>query len=132
MKKFIAILFLAGAFTVATQAQTNIAYRITVDGVNTSWSYDAAGSKKDVARIDGIKFAYNVYTNSLATNVVALAIGPWLKQQHVVLIDDYSAQKQKADNATILAKLISLLTLNADLLSASDLSSLTTIANKAP
>lgn len=130
MKTLLLLALLAlGAFTV--QAQTNVAYRITVDGVSTSWSYDAAGTKKDIARIDGLKFAYGVYVTTQGTNTV-LAMGPWLKQQHVFLIDDYSSQKQRADYAALLAKLTSLLTANADLLNAGDLSSLNTIAAKAP
>lgn len=131
MKKLITLLLLllGGA---AAHAQTNVAYRITVDGVNTSWSYDSAGGNKDVARLTGLKFAYAVYTNNLPTNAVALAMGPWLKQQHVVLIDDYASQKQQKDNATTAAKIVNLLTVNADLLSASDLNALATIAAKAP
>lgn len=125
---FIALVALGG---VTAKAQTNIAYRITVDGVNTSWNYDASGTKKDVARIDGIKYAYGVYTNSIGTNA-PLALGAWLKQQHVVFIDNYASQKQEKDNAAIAAKIVSLLTVNADLLSAQDLNSLNTIAAKAP
>jgi hypothetical protein len=131
MKYLLALsILIAAAFT--AQAQTNISYRIQVDGVNTSWSFDATGSNKDKARIAGILYGYQVYTNSLSTNDVALAIGPWLKRQHLALIDDYTTQKQAKDNAVIAAKLQSLLTVNSDLLSNADLSALTTIAEKAP
>lgn len=130
MKKLLLILLVLAPLTVA--AQTNIQYRITVDGVNTSWTYDAAGSKKDIARIDGLKYAFGVYVASLPTNQVALAIGPWLKQQHQVLVDDYTSQKQAKDNAATLAKLQILLTTSSDLLSNADLNNLATIAAKLP
>lgn len=100
--------------------------------VSTNWRFDWVDGSKDGNRINGISFAYKVYTNSLSTNDTALAIGPWLKRQHMVLIDDYAAQKQNADNAATLAKLTSLLTSNGDLLSKSDLSTLQSIAAKAP
>lgn len=140
MKTLITLALLAfGALAVQAQTTTNIAYRIQVETVtggvtntvNTNWRYDY-GTKKDSVRIDGIAFAYKVYTNSLATNDVALALGPWLKRQHQALVDDYAAQAQRASSADTLAKLTSLLTANIDLLSASDLSSLATIAAKAP
>lgn len=132
MKKLITIALLAASAFVA-QAQTNIAYRITVNGQNTSWSYDSGGTKKDQARIAGIIYAYGVYTNSLFTaspTNTPLAIGPWLKQQHTVLIDSYCNQKQAADNAAILANITALLTVNTDKLLASDLSALAAIAEK--
>jgi hypothetical protein len=131
MKYLIALsVLIAAAFT--AQAQTNIQYRITVDGQNTSWSFDSAGSNKDKSRVAGIIYGYQVYTNSLGTNDVALAMGPWLKRQHLVLVDDYTTQKQSKDNAALAAKLVSLLTANSDLLSNADINALTTIAEKAP
>lgn len=130
MKKLIALVLLAASAFVA-QAQTNIAYRITVDGVNTAWTYDVTGTKKDQARVAGLIYAYGVYAAAQGTNAV-LALGPWLRRQHVVLVDDYANQKQTADNAALAEKLISLLTVNSDLLNAADLAALNTVAAKAP
>lgn len=141
MKKLIALfVLLLGLGLTKSQAQTttNIAYRITVEtvtagvtnSVNTNYRFDY-GVKKDAFRVDGINLAYASYVTAQGTNAV-LTIGQWLKQQHNVLIDAYASQKQQADNQALLAKLTSLLTSNVDLLSASDLTSLNTIAAKAP
>jgi len=131
MKKLIILaLLLAGSFV--AQAQTNVSYRITIDGVNTSWSYDINGIVKDQNRIKGLIYAYNVYTNTLATNQVALSMGVWLKSQHVVLVDEYSTQRQIKDNAAAAIKLTSLLTVNSDQLSTADLAALLAIAAKFP
>lgn len=121
------------------QTTTNLTYRIQVETVtagatntvNTNWRYDAGGTKKDANRLNGVHFAYANYFTTIGTNT-PLALGPWLKQQHVVLIDDYANQKQAADNAVTAAKILSLLTINSDLLTTGDLTNLAAIAAKAP
>jgi hypothetical protein len=59
-------------------------------------------------------------------------MGPWLKQQHVVLIDDYASQKQAAFNAVTAEKIRILLTQQSDLLSNAQLGQLTNIAALLP
>jgi hypothetical protein len=130
MKKLLFTLALA-ALPFIARAQTNIAYRVTVDGVNTSWSYDITGNKKDQARINGLIYAYGVYVAAQGTNA-PLAMGPWLKQQHTALVDDYATQKQTVDNAAIAEKLRLLLTVNTDLLSNAQKTQLADIAALLP
>lgn len=138
MKTILAILAL-GAVSAYAQTTTNLDYRLQVETVTsgvtnkttTNWRYDY-GAKKDAARVDGANWAYAAYVTSLGANGTPLAFGPWLKRQHTVLLDSYSDQKQAADNKVLLQKLTSLLTANSDLLTAGDLSSLSTIAAKAP
>lgn len=140
MKTSLAILALtAAAFTSQGQTTTNLDYRLQVETVTagvtnkttTNWRYDY-GAKKDATRIEGANWAYAAYVTRLGTNGTPLAFGLWLKRQHTVLLDSYSDQKQAADNRVLLQKLTSLLTANSDLLTAGDLSSLSTIAAKAP
>lgn len=131
MKKLI-LLALISLGTYTASAQTNIQLRVQVDGVNSTLNLDMTGSKKDQNRIAGLVYAYGVYTNALGTNGVPLALGDWLKNQHIVLIDDYSRQKQAADNATVAAKIQILLTTQSDLLSAAQKSQLAAIAALIP
>lgn len=141
MKTILALTLLIFGVAAATHAQTttNVTYRIQVESVtggvtntvSTNWRYDAGGVKKDQNILAGIQFAYAAYVAAQGTNTV-LALGPWLKQQHVALLTDYANQKQAADNTVLAAKILNLLTVNSDLLSASDLTSLNTIAAKAP
>lgn len=130
-----ALLFLAIA-TAKAQTVTNIAYRITVEtgtvggstnSVNTNLRLDY-GTAKDLNRINGFVFSWNSYKASGGTNT----LGDWLKTDVKDRADAYAATKNQADNAALLAKLQSLLMANPDLLSASDLSNLQTIAAKAP
>lgn len=135
--KILLVLALA-AFTFAAQAQTvtNLAFRITVETgavggttniVNTNLRLDY-GTAKDLTRINGWVYAWNAYKVAGGTN----DLGSWLKTDLKDRADSYAATKQAADYAGLVAKLTSLLLQNPDLLSASDLSSLTTIASKAP
>lgn len=136
MKRILALCLLC--FTsVALKAQmtTNIAWRVTVEtvsggatnSVNTNFRYDY-GTKKDALKVDGLVLAFNQYK----ANGGAQDFGGWLKIDVGDRAQAYAAVKQQADNAALVAKLSALLLSNPDLLSASDLTSLNTIAAKAP
>ena len=139
MKKLLLISLLALPITVAAQSTTNVTYRIQVESVtagvtNTvaqNWRFDAGGSGRDKARLAGLHFAYGNYVNAQGTNTV-LNFGPWLRQQHTALVDDYANQKQAADNTTLAQKIATLLTSQSDLLSNADINNLNTIAAKLP
>lgn len=137
MKTLIAIAAIAFA-ALSSQAQTvtNLAFRITVEtgvvggttnSVNTNLRLDY-GTAKDLTRINGWVYAWNAYKVAGGTN----DLGSWLKTDLKDRADSYAATKQAADHAGLVAKLTSLLLQNPDLLSASDLSTLATIAAKAP
>lgn len=136
MKTLISILALAtSAFIAQAQTTTNLAYRITVEtvtagvtnSVNTNFRYDASGAK-DALKINGYALAFAQYKAQGG----AQDFGGWLKIDTTDRAQAYAAVKQQADNAALLAKLTALLTANVDLLSAGDLTSLNTIAAKAP
>lgn len=137
MKKLLVLLALAAAMY-ATQAQTvtNIAYRVTIEtgtvggttnSVVTNLRLDY-GTAKDLVRINGFVYAWNGYK----TGGGASLFGDWLKTDIKDRADSYAAVKAQADYTALVAKLTSLLMTNPDLLSASDLTSLNTIAAKAP
>lgn len=140
MKKLLFALALA-ALPHAARAQTttNVTYRIQVETVtgavtntvSTNWRFDAGGTKKEIARLDGIQYAYANYVTAQGTNTV-LALGPWLKQQHTALIDDYSSQKQAVDNAALAATINLILTTQSDLLSVAQKNQLIAIAALLP
>lgn len=121
------------ACSISTQAQsiTNLVTKFTVNGVtNATLTLDGVSSKKDAALIAGTVFAYGSYVTAQGTNAVVV-YDSWLKQNYKDFITGYAVQKQVADNAVLKAK-ISYLLENTDLLTAGDLSSLATIAAKAP
>lgn len=134
MKKLLVLLALvAAAYTTRAQTVTNIVWRVqietgTVGGttntatINFRWDY---GTPKDLIRVNGYVFAYN---NSKSTNTLER----WIKTDVADRADSYAAVKAQTDYQALLAKISSLLLSNPDLLSASDLSSLNTIAAKAP
>lgn len=136
MKRIILIAALAlGTISLRAQTTTNIAYRVTVEtvtggvtnNVNTNFRYDA-GTAKDATKINGLALAFAQYK----ANGGAQDFGGWIKIDIGDRSKAYADVKTQADNAALLAKLTSLLTANADLLSGSDLTSLNTIAAKAP
>lgn len=140
MKSLLTIALLALALTAQAQTTTNLAIRVQVESItggttnttSTNWRLDY-GNKNDALRVDGFNFAYASYAAALPTNQVAVAPGVFFKQNLVKpLLDNYAQQKQAADNAVLLQKLTSLLTVNSDQLTAGDLTSLNTIAAKAP
>lgn len=115
------------------QSVTNIVWRVqvetgtvggTTNTVTTNWRWDYGGAK-DMTRVNGYVFAYN---NSKSTNT----LNQWIKTDVADRADSYAAVKASADYQALLAKISSLLLSNPDLLSASDLTSLNTIAAKAP
>ena len=124
------------AFSAKAQAVTNVDIRVTttvvVTGVSTNQSQStlslsATGGKKDQNRIAGWIYAFNAYRAGGGV----LAFDAWIKQDIADRADSYAAAKSQVDNAVLAQKLQYLLA-NPDLLSGSDLSSLTTIAAKAP
>lgn len=137
MKTLIAIGLLALSVLAAkAQTVTNIAWRIqvetgtvggTTNTVTTNWRYDY-GTAKDLVKINGYVFAWNQYQASGGTNT----LNAWLKTDVGDRAKAYADVKTAADNTALLAKLQALLLQNPDLLSASDLASLNTIAAKAP
>lgn len=141
MNKLLLIALLtAGAFVANAQTTTNVIFTITQEKVSggatnattLSFSFDQS-SKKGIARVDGLNFAYGTYAATFGTNVVTDNFKQWLKNEVITPItDNYSQQKQQADNAALLQKLTSLLTANIDLLTAGDLSNLQAVAAKAP
>lgn len=136
MKILLTLALLTVALAANAQTVTNLAYRVTVEtgtvgGTTNSVNYNVRldyGTAKDLTRINGLVYAWNQYQKSGGTN----DLGTWLKQDVKDRSDSYATVKQQVDNAALLAKLQSLLLVNPDLLSASDLSSLNTIASKAP
>lgn len=134
MKKLLVILALSVTALIAqAQSVTNIVWRVqvetgtvggTTNTVTTNFRWDY-GSAKDLTRVNGYVFAYN---NSKSTNT----LNQWIKADVADRADSYAAVKASADYQSLLAKLSLLLLSNPDLLSASDLSSLNTIAAKAP
>lgn len=141
MKKLLCLtLLLAGAFVANAQTTTNVIISITQEKVSggttnattLSFSFDQ-GTKKGIARVDGLNFAHQSYANTFGTNAPSDNFKQWLKNEVITPIaDNYSQQKQQADNAALLQKLTSLLTQNIDLLNASDISNLQAVAAKAP
>lgn len=137
MKTVIAIALLSiSSLAAFGQTVTNIAWRVqvetgTVGGstntVTTNFRYDY-GTAKDLLKINGYVFAWNQYQSSGGTN----SLSAWLKTDVGDRAKSYADVKTAADNTVLLAKLQSLLLQNPDLLSASDLTSLNTIAAKAP
>ena len=129
-------LLTTSAFVAQAQTVTNIAWRITVEtgtvggstnSVNSNLRLDY-GVAKDLTRINGWVFAWNSAKASGNTNI----LGDWIKVDTKDRSDSYAAAKQANDYTALVAKLSSLLLQNPDLLSAGDLSSLNTIAAKAP
>lgn len=131
MRKLLFTLALSALPFIAHAQPTNVQIRVTWDGVNSSLNLDSTGSKKDQNRIAGLWFAYQVYVAAQGTNTV-LAPQVWLRNQHTILIEDYAAQKQKSDNEAMAQKILTLLTVQSDLLSNADLNNLATIAAKLP
>lgn len=136
MKKLLLTLgFLTAALTARAQTTTNIAYRVTVETVTggvtnsavTNFRYDASNAS-DAAKINGFALAFATYRAGGGSK----DFGAWLKQDVTDRAKAYADAKAAADNAALLAKISALLLSNPDLLSASDLSNLATIAAKAP
>lgn len=137
MKRILILpLLMAFCFTAKAQTTTNITWRITVEtvtagvtnSVNTNFRYDWGTNTKDGLKIAGLATAFATYRSGGGQN----DFGAWLKTDVGDRAKSYSDAKLAADNAALAAKISSLLLSNPDLLSASDLSSLTTIAAKAP
>lgn len=137
MKKVLSIAILAVAMVSATaQTVTNIAWRVqvetgtvggTTNTTTTNFRYDY-GTAKDLIKINGYVFAWSQYQASGGTNT----LNSWLKTDVGDRAKAYGDVKTAADNTALLAKLQALLLQNPDLLSASDLTTLNTIAAKAP
>lgn len=126
----------ASALIAQAQTVTNIAWRITIEtgtvggttnSVNTNLRLDY-GTAKDLTRINGFVYAWNQYKAGGGQST----LGDWLKTDQKDRADSYALVKQQADYLALVAKLSALLLQNPDLLSASDLTSLNTIAAKAP
>lgn len=137
MKNLFAIAALT-LYAIGVQAQTvtNIAWRVQVETgtiggstntATTNFRYDY-GTAKDLLKVNGYVYAWNQYKAAGGTN----DLNTWIKTDVADRATSYAQVKQQADNAALLAKLQSLLLVNPDLLSASDLTSLNTIAAKAP
>lgn len=135
MKTLLTIAILFFAVSVSAQTTTNIDYRVIVETVTggvtnkvtTNFRYDAS-VKKDGLKIDGLALAFAQYKAAGGVQ----DFGGWLKIDIGDRAKAYADAKQAVDNAALLAKLTSLLNGNPDLLTAGDLSSLNTIAAKAP
>lgn len=135
IKSLLSLGLLATALTAQAQTTTNLAYRITVEtvtagvtnSVNTNFRYDASGAS-DAAKINGFALAFATYRAGGGSK----DFGAWLKQDVTDRAKAYADAKAAVDNAALLAKISALLLSNPDLLSASDLSNLATIAAKAP
>lgn len=136
MKTILALLTLL-ALLVSVQAQTtNIAVRVTVTvvtGVATNTAQTTLNLSPDVPKekimIDGAVWEYAAAKVNGQTN----AFDFWLAR--VKIKDEFKATADafnRVQSAATLAKLTQLLTVDRDLLSASELSSLVTIADKAP
>lgn len=132
MKTIILIALLAMPCVVSAQTTTNLQWKVTVETVvagvtnssNATLRFDY-GNKKDALSVDGLAKAFG--------NTPGAADFPaWLKQDVKDRAKAYSDVKLAADNAVLLAKLTTLLQSNPDLLTSGDLSSLATIAAKAP
>lgn len=136
MKTILLLIAIAALFSCkcAHGQTTNLDFKVTatVPGVSTNSStltlLTATG--KDKVRIDGLAFVYAVaraggYTNTLDTWLAKV----WCKDNA-----DIAARVKLAADATptLLPKLTDLLLNNYDLLSAGDISSLTSIAAKSP
>lgn len=135
--KILLVLALA-AFALAAQAQTvtNLVISFTVEtgtvggstnSVVTSVRWDYGVPNKQIM-IAGLVYAWNQYKLAGGTNT----LGEWLKTDVKDRAKSYADAKAQVDYANLVSKLTSLLLQNQDLLSASDLSSLNTIAAKAP
>lgn len=136
MKNLFILALMALPIVTKAQTTTNIAYRITVEtvtagvtnSVNTNFRYDWGVNTKDGLKIAGLASAFATYRAGGGQN----DFGQWLKTDIGDRAKAYADVKTAADNAVIAAKIQTLLLSNPDLLSASDLSNLTTIAAKAP
>lgn len=136
MKNLFILALMALPLVTKAQTTTNIAYRITVEtvtagvtnSVNTNFRYDWGVNTKDGLKIAGLASAFATYRAGGGQN----DFGQWLKTDIGDRAKAYADVKTAADNAVIAAKIQTLLLSNPDLLSASDLSNLTTIAAKAP
>lgn len=135
MKQLVLLALTALALPCAAQTTTNLDLRIRVETVSggvtntvtTNFRYDYS-TKKEALLIDGLALAFGKYRANGGTN----DFGAWLRTDYRDRAKEYQDAKQREDNAALLAKLQALLLGNPDLLSAGDLSSLNTIAAKAP
>lgn len=137
MKLTLALLLISSLVGISQTTVTNIDVKVTttviVTGTSTNSSNStlslAAATPKDLARINGLSWAYFVqraggFTNSF-DNWIAKT---WIKDN----ADATAAAYNRVNTATTLSKLTDLLTIDIDLLSSSDLNNLNTIAAKAP
>lgn len=130
---------LLACFTAQAQLVTNFAVRVTVDIVNTGVSTNTVQttlnikpdtSAKDRVLSDGIVWFYN-RQKALTGETNELSF--WTARTHIKDKFKESADaKAREESSLTLEKLSRLLSTDIDLLTASDLSQLNTIAAKAP
>ena len=136
MKRLLLFTLLTLSFSASAQTVTNISCRITtttiVTGVSTNTAQTTVNldvaNAKEKAMIDGAAFMYA----AARVNGETATFDSWLSKTHWK--DQLKADSDaynRTQNQAILDKLATLLTTQIDLLSASDLSSLNTIAAKA-
>jgi hypothetical protein len=136
MKTLLILAMLAFGLTANAQLTTNIQVTVKVTVTQAGVSTNIASSvmtldsatPKDLLRINGASFSYyqaraNGFTNTLDFFLAKTEFSDVLKADSDAL--------NRANNTVTLGKITTLLTTQLDLLSASDLSSLTTIAAKA-
>lgn len=135
MKAILLLLLLT--LSASAQLVTNIAVRVTADvvniGVSTNSTQTTLNLKADIAKdrvlIDGVAWDYFSARSNGQTNSFDFYLA------RVKIKDDFKITadaKNRAESAATLEKLTRLLTTEIDLLTAGDLSSLSTIAAKAP
>lgn len=133
MKKLLTSLLLT-LLSLETQAgDTNVTIKVTVEipgnGTNSTSLTLGYNTPKDKSRIDGLSWMYNTARAGGFTNT----FDNWYakvfeKDNSQSAADAYN----RVNSVATLQKLTDLLTINIDLLSASDLTSLNTIAAKNP
>ena len=126
------ILGLSARAQTTTNIQVKVTVTVTVAGVSTNSSNSTMtldpATPKDLLRINGASFSYYQARANGFTNTLDFFLA---KQEFSDVLKADSDALNRANNTVTLGKITTLLTTQLDLLSASDLSSLTTIAAKA-
>jgi hypothetical protein len=133
---FLVLIFALCALPLAAQTTTNIQVTVKVTVTQAGVSTNIASSvlnldpvtPKDLLRINGASFSYYQARANGFTNTLDFFLA---KQEFSDVLKADSDALNRANNTVTLGKITTLLTTQLDLLSASDLSSLTTIAAKA-
>lgn len=138
MKKYLVIIACLLGFPSQAQTFTNVTLKLTVDrvtagitnSVSSNIKLEGTGSKRDMLRVDGLVHGFKIYKDGSGDTITVF--DGWLKQHLVDMIDEHSKRKQEENNRNMLNKIVEIVTKNPDLLTAGDISSLSTIAAKNP